>query len=296
MTLRNLEIFVAVVELGSMSAAARELVITQSSVSQVILDIEKDYGINLFERFNRGLKLTPTGEEMLKYAKNIILLNKELDSVLNHESKVLRIRLGATATIGATVMKAIVLDLQREYPKIKCEVSVANTRTIEEKIMNNELDVGLVEGNISNDDLIQEVAMRDKMVFICGCAHRLCGRTSIKIEEVRNDHWVMREAGSGTRAQVMRELKAHNIQPDIRWCCNSLETVKSAVADGIGVSVLSRRLVKGDFEDGKLWISDISNADFERTFKLVYHKDKYMTKTMKSFVNLCYRYGNESKQ
>lgn len=296
MTLRNLEIFVAVVELGSMSAAARELVITQSSVSQVILDIEKDYGINLFERFNRGLKLTPTGEEMLKYAKNIILLNKELDSVLNHESKVLRIRLGATATIGATVMKAIVLDLQREYPKIKCEVSVANTRTIEEKIMNNELDVGLVEGNISNDDLIQEVAMRDKMVFICGCAHRLCGRTSIKIEEVRNDHWVMREAGSGTRAQVMRELKAHNIEPDIRWCCNSLETVKSAVADGIGVSVLSRRLVKGDFEDGKLWISDISNADFERTFKLVYHKDKYMTKTMKSFVNLCYRYGNESKQ
>ncbi|MCB9498740.1 MAG: LysR family transcriptional regulator [Bacillales bacterium] len=295
MTLRSLEIFNAVVETGSMSKAAQKLDITQSSVSQVIIDIEKEYDVILFERLNHGLKLTPSGEEMVKYVKNILLLNDELESALKHESKNLRIRLGATVTVGSTVMKGIVMDLEKQYPDVEHTVFVANTHIIEEMLLNNELDIGLVEGIIDSQDLVVKMAIYDRLVLICSPKHRFYGKDTVSINDLAGEKLILRENGSGTRAQLMEELKNHSITPNIAWNCYTHEAIISAVESNLGISVISQRLVKDLVSKGQLWACDISDADFNRSFKLAYHKDKYFTNTMKSFVQICYNYGRLSE-
>lgn len=294
MTLRSMEIFLTIAETGSMSKAAEKLMITQSSVSQVVLEIEKEYNVILFERFNHSLKLTTTGEEMLKYVKNILLLNRELTNVLEHESKNQRIRLGATVSVGSTVMEPIVKDMMKVYPKLEHSVFVANTKIIETMLLNNELDIGLVEGVVESPDLVVKTAIDDRMVLICANTHRFAGRKSISIRELDGEPLVVREEGSGTRFQLIDELNKHNIKPVIRWNSYGFEAIKDAVENGFGVSVISKRLVVDDVKEGKYWMCEINDCDFARSFKLVYHKDKYLTGTMKIFSELTYKYGREN--
>lgn len=294
MTLRSLEIFNAVVKTGSMSAAAKLLCITQSSVSQVIIEMEKEYDVVLFERMKNGLRLTASGEEVLKYVKNILLLNDELTNVLNHESKSLRLRLGATITVGSTVMRDIVKNLEDNYPDVIHTVSIANTEIIEKMILENELDIGLVEGIIKSPDIVVKMAMMDRLVFICSNKHRLYGKETISIKDLEDEKLILRESGSGTRAQLIDELRNNNITPNIVWSSYTHEAIISAVEDNLGVSVISKRLVKKLYDKGELWIADFSDSDFTRSFKLAYHKDKHFTLPMKTFVEICYKIGRES--
>lgn len=291
MTLRSLEIFVSVVELGSMSAAARSLLITQSSVSQVILDIEKEYGVMLFERLSHGLHLTHVGKKMFDYSREILRLYHELEDVMKHESEAPHIKIGATVTVGTTVIEKIIFSLRKDYPDISCDLTVANTRSIEEKLLSNDLDVGLVEGTIENPNLVQSVAMEDTMVLICGDQHPFWGRKSVSINELANETWVLREEGSGTRAQIVSLLKQHGIVPEIPWCSNNFTNIKHAVAKNMGVSIISRRLALEEYARGDLWICDVDGADFSRTFKLVYHKNKFLSDTISRFNQLCFALG-----
>lgn len=296
MTKRSLDIFSAVVEKGSMSKAAKELMITQSSVSQVILDIEKEYNIVLFERLNNQLKLTPTGSEVYNYAKRIVNLSDELESILKHEANRLYIRIGCSISVGSTVMKSIILEILKQYPSINHHVIVANTSYIENLLLNNEIDIALIEGKILNPDLIQEKAMHDKMVLICGNTHKLYGKNSISIKDLEGVSLIMREKGSGTRDQFESVLRENHIEPTITCESFSYEAIKVAVEAGLGVSVISQRLVEDDAIKGKLWMCNFSDVSFDRYFSIVYHKDKYFTKTMRTFVQLCYDFGRRYEQ
>lgn len=293
MTKRGLDIFVSVCENGSMSKAAKALLITQSSVSQVIIDMEKEYNIVLFERLNNQLKLTPIGEEVYNYAKKILNLDSEMESVLKHESNRLFIRIGCTISVASTVMKNIILDIKKAYDSVEHHVIVANTHTIEKSILDNEVDIGLVEGRIQNPDLIQEKVIHDKMVLICGNTHKFYGRTSISIKELEGVSLIMREKGSGTREQFENVLRDHGVIPSITCESFSYEAIIVAVEAGLGVTVISQRLVEEEAQKGKLWISSINDVSFDRYFSIVYHKDKYFTKIMRTFVELCYDYGRK---
>lgn len=287
MTSRHLKIFAAVADCGSVSKAAMELQITQPSASQAIADIEREYGVMLFERINRRLYLTETGRRFLPYAKRYLSLESEIDEFLHNASRFNRIRIGATLTVGTCVISDLAAELERRIPDIRVEVTVSNTWNIEHMLLCGELDIGLVEGHVSSPELEVEHAIRDTLVFICSQDHPYCGKEHLSILDLSGQPLILRERGSGTRAQVERALRENGVPTDIRWDCCNTEAILNAVGDNHGVSVISRLLVEGAAGTHNLWMAEIEDVDFCRYFDLVYYRGKMITEAIGTFMEVC---------
>ncbi len=291
MTSRHWQIFVAVADHGSMSEAARNLGITQPSISQAIGDIEKEYGVLLFARVNKRLRLTETGREFLPYAKRALALEKEMDGFLRNAADMTRIRIGASVTVGTCLMARLGDELSYRVPGIRAEVLVANTKDIETELLNGGLDVGLVEGYVNHPDLKVEPVIDDGMVFICSANHPLSGKKSVSLDEVAAHNLILREKGSGTRAQLEDLLRERGLRADVIWESCNTEAILNGVSYGHGVSVLSSRLVSDYSRRHQVWVAEIADATFDRRFSLVYHKDKLMSQELTAFCNICREFG-----
>lgn len=287
MTIRNLEIFTKVAELGSMSAAAKSLYITQPSVSLAISEIEKEYDIKLFDRVGNTLCLTPTGQQLTIYAASIIHQYKEMELFLQDESHNAAIRVGATATIGYYIISPIIEQLQRELPGVNCEVTVASTGIIQEKLLKSELDIGFVEGDITSSILVVKPVMEDELAVICSSSHRFYGRNSIPLQELEGEAFILREEGSGTRARLETVLRENHISYRPLWDCYSFEAIKEALLHNLGISVMSPRVVKHELATGELWACRLEDISFRRTFDLVCRKGKFFSNTLSRFVEIC---------
>lgn len=293
MTNRNLEIFVAVAECENMSEAARRLYITQSSVSQVVSEIEKKYGILLFDRLSKSLHLTEVGQTFLIYAKRVLALQKELDEYLHCASASQKVRLGATVTVGTCIISPILLQLKATMPTLNAELLVANTHILEEKLLKSELDICLVEGRIKHPDLIVQKAIHDKLVMICSVDHPFFGRSGVSLKETSEYPIIFREQGSGTRAQIEKEFQERGLPTSIVWDCYNTEAIINGAADNHGISIISERLIRDAVRQGKLWSCPVEDADFDRSFDLVYHKDKYITPILQEFIDICMNFSEK---
>ena len=145
MTIRHLRIFIAVAETGKMGLAAKQLYIAQPTVSQVISDMEKSYGVKLFERLSKKLYITPQGERLLSYARHIVSLFDEMERSMRNSSAQVLLRVGATITVGSCVLSPIIRRYEELFPLSQVQVFVDNTRLIEEMLLESQLDVALVE-------------------------------------------------------------------------------------------------------------------------------------------------------
>lgn len=291
MTSRNLQIFVTVAELGKMTEAARVLYITQSSVSQAIASIEQEYGVVLFERLSRGIFLTDAGKELLNYARGYFSVKSDMEEFLLSQGERQALKIGATITVGTCVISQLLLKLKAENKQLNAQVLVENTHGLEGKLLKNEIDVALVEGKITNPELVTRHAIEDRMVLICPNGHRFSGREEVMAAELGDDPFILREKGSGTRTQFETEMANKHLPISVSWTCCNTEAIKNAVADGHGVSVVSERLVLEDAAAGRFFICRISDLDLDRYFDVVYHKDKYISRPMHDFIDACMAFG-----
>lgn len=287
MTIRNLEIFTKVAELGSMSATAKNLYITQPSVSLAIAEIEKEYDVKLFDRIGNRLCLTPTGQQLLVYTSSIIQQYKEMELFLKDESHNVGIRVGVTATIGHYIIAPIIEQLKKEMPGISCEVTVASTGIIQERLLKSELDIGFVEGDITEHSLVVKPVMVDELAVICSNRHRFYGQKSIQLQELSGETFILREAGSGTRAKVESILRENHIPFHPQWNCYSFEAIKEAILHNLGITIMSPRVVRRELQIGDLWACNIQDANFKRTFDLVCRQNKYFSEALSRFVEIC---------
>lgn len=292
MTIRHLRIFIEVATSGKMSLTANKFFISQPTVSQIIAELESHYGVKLFERLSKKLYITPDGEKLLKYAKQTVLNFDELENAMkSHNNTILKI--GASVTVGTYFLSPILKKFQSSNKNIKTTVQVNNTNQIINKILNSELDIAIVEGEVSNPDLITTPIAKDYLVLVCSKEHRFFGRPSICIEELSLENFILREEGSGTRQLFENFMKSYNIDINISWVCNNSEAIKNAVLNNFGISVISARLIEKELKDNSLYIvpiqncSKYSNCLLERNFCLVMHKNKYKSKVLSNFENIC---------
>ena len=287
MTIRNLEIFTKVAEMGSMSAAAKSLYITQPSVSLAITEIEKEYDVKLFDRVGNRLCLTPTGQQLLVYTASIIQQYKTMELFLKDESHNAGIRVGVTATVGHYIIAPIIEQLKKEFPGLKCEVTVASTGILEDRLLKSELDIGFVEGDITEPTLVVKPVMEDELAVICSNRHRFYGRESIQLQELEGEDFILREVGSGTRAKVESILRENHIAFHPQWNCYSFEAIKEAIMHNLGISIMSPRVVRRELQSKDLWACNIENANLIRTFDLVCRQNKYFSDSLSRFVEIC---------
>lgn len=287
MTLRHFKIFVSVCDNMNMTTAAEALFISQSAISQAIAELEKYYNVRLFERFSRKLYLTQAGERLLSYARHMIRMNMDIEKDMKslHESG--SIRLGASVTIGTNVLPKLVSAYKKLNPKIMVEVFESNTQQIESRILHDQTDIALVEGETISQDIVSSPFMDDELVLICGIKHRFANHSAIAPHELEAEDFIIREKGSGTRKTLEDVLAAHGISWRASWICNNADTIKMAVAEGLGISIISKRAVVNEISSRILCMKEIEGIRFNRTFKVIFHKNKYLTEPMKDFIRLC---------
>lgn len=269
-----------------MSDAARALYISQSAVSQGISEIENMYDVRLFDRLSKKLYITYAGKQLLDYATRIIGLCGAMEEEMR-SSSVRRLVLGATLTVGTCIFSDIIAKYKKICPEIETRVIVQNTKEIEHGLLSGELDIALVEGMINNPEIIYEPAIQDRLVLVCNVDNPMADMASVPLSYLHKKPVILREKGSGTRESFEQAMIAGGYDLHCVWVSHNTEAIKNAVAGGHGMTVISYRLVQKEIAEGTLCACPITDFTGERTFALVYHKDKYISAYILDFMTLC---------
>lgn len=284
MNIRHLKIFITVADCGKMSTAAEKLFISQPSVSQAIREIEDYYGIRLFERLSKKLYITKNGEMLLKYARHIVESFDEMEMELKNTGQNICLRVGATVTVGTCILNPIIKKFENNESNISSKIVINNTNIIENMILKSELDVGIVEGVITNKDIVKIPIYRDKLVLVSGKCHKFYKANSIKLQDLQGEDMIMREVGSGSRELFDSVIHRENIEINEKWNSTNTDSIKNAVMEGQGLGVLSTLMIQEEIKNGKLHMIEIEDVDISRDICVVYHKNKFISDYLKNFI------------
>ncbi len=272
MNFHQLHIFYTVAERGSFSAAAQALHMSQPAVTMQIQALEEHFGTKLLNRSTKRIELSEAGRILLPYARKILELSRETDAAMAAFSNMLlgRLQLGASLTIGEYVLPRLLGPFGRAYPDISIMLKVMNTSQILEEIAGHQLNFGLIEAPVEHPDMVLEPVMEDELKLIVPSGHPLAERPDpIELSEVLTYPFVLREKGSGTRKVMEDVLIERGIDPGaIRTVMElgSTGAVKSAVEEGLGITMLSTSTVKHETALGLVKMIDIADASFKRNF------------------------------
>ena len=286
-SLRQLEVFLAVARSESVSRAASELRMSQSAVSGALADLERQFDILLFDRIGKRLRLSQLGHSLRPRADALFEQALELEQAFSNQSDVGVLRIGATLTIGNYVTVPLMARYMREHPGARVTLEVANTAEIARKVVNFEIDVGLVEGELHDPDLDVTSWCDDELVVFCAPSHPFARRGPLRDEDLREAMWIVREPGSGTRQAF--EHAMHGILADLQIALELQHTegIKSAVEAGLGVGCVSRLALDDAFRHGTLAPCPVPGRDFRRQFCFVLHKQKHRSAAIQTWLELC---------
>ncbi len=287
MTIRHMKIFLKVCEKNnSITGAAKELYMTQPSVTLAVQEIEKYYGIRLFDRIARRLYLTEAGKEYRAYAARLMACYDDMEKRFRSWDTHGSIRIGASMTVGAHLMSGYVKSFEERHPEITVFAVVEPSRMLEKKLFSNELDIALAETPSYQEALCREEYMLDHMSLIVPRREPYYKGMCFKAADLCKERFILREKGSGTREIFEKEMEKKGIYIEPVWETASTTALISAVAGGMGVSVVPE-LTARKAEAGKdVWRAEIEDMVFTQSFYIVYHKDKWLTPLMREFIDI----------
>jgi len=286
LTLRQLEIFTAVAGSENVSRAADLLAMSQSAASSALLELERQFDCPLFDRIGKSLRLNTTGRGLLTQAEEILARANDIESYL--AGKVLGpLAVGATLTIGNYLATLIVAEHLRRHPASKTRLQVANTQTVIERLRRFELDVGLIEGESNDPELLLEPWLNDTLVVFCAPHHALAGAGQADLASLAEQKWIVRETGSGTRALFDRVIGRALPNLQIQLELEHTEAIKRAVESGLGIGCLSRLALREAFRRGSLTEIKTPQFDLNRRFYFARHRQRHVSPATQSFLALC---------
>lgn len=283
--IKQLKIFLEVAEQESFSRAADVLGITQASVSERVANLEKGLGVKLLNRLGRKVEPTRAGELLLGRAREIIELRDRTVSELRLSLGLCRgtVMVGGSTAPGEYLLPGLLADFLGEHPDVNVTLSIGGSKKIIERIENGELELGLVGRQESSENLVFKKIMRDKVVLIVHPAHEWARRKrAVTAEELLAAPWILRERGSGTRAEadkhlkkiIPRGLRALRVAAEL----GSVTSVKEGVKAGLGVSLISEISVLSEINSGALATVPVEKLESFRFFYLV--RDKRRTASL----------------
>ena len=288
MTIRHMIIFRAVCENSYNSTKAAEaLNMTQPAISLAIKELEDYYGVKLFDRIGRRLQITQAGQNFLQYAIHISDLFSDMETGLkNWDSKGL-LRIGASITIGSQFLPDYVNVFSKICPGIDIRVTIEQTERLEQKISANELDIALIEGVATYPNIISEAYMEDVLSILCTPENGWKQGQTISLDEFKQQHFLLREKGSGTRDVFDRVTAQAGLNIVPAWESMSTTALVNATIKGLGISVLPHRMILPALKKGLVHTVKVKGLSFTRSMYIAYHKDKFLTSSAKRFITLC---------
>ena len=285
-TLKQLHIFLAVAETLQMSEAARKLYVSQPTVSQTILELEREFGAVLFERSPRYLKLTAKGALLWEYAQQVADSYTLLDHGMKNIPSARELRIGATITIGNTLLSGIASALKKSQPDICQHLYVENTQALESRLLQGEIDIAFIEGVIRSDKIVKLPFAQDALELICAKGHPLYGQKQVRAEELRNQDFILREQGSGTRNIFENYMRTAKIPIHVVGESTSSTAIIEMVMRGLGLGVLSRLCVQRYTSEQLICSCTIQGMPMNRYFYICYLAGHPVTSQMANLIRL----------
>jgi DNA-binding transcriptional LysR family regulator len=286
-TLKQLQVYLATAHTENLSLAAEKLALSQSAASDALKTLEHLAGIKLFDRIGKRLQLNEMGREIRPLVERLLEQAEELDHAM-HRTSVSGggLTLGATLSIGNYIGIKMLAAYRQQHPDNQVKLEVANTATIVEKVLNYDIDHGLIEGEVNHPDLIIEPWLQDELVIFCAPHDPLIGKL-LTDEDLVKAPWILREQGSGTRQAFEFSLRGLMPRLTVNLELQHTEAIKRAVEAGMGLGCLSRITLEDAFRRGTLVPLDAPGRDFHRTLYTILHKAKYITPGVQAWIDLC---------
>jgi DNA-binding transcriptional LysR family regulator len=294
--LHQLRIFQAVATHRSYTRAAEALYLSQPAVSLQVRALERAIALPLFEKSGRSLRLTDAGRELLTYSDRIFALLDETKLVLEELSGARRglVKVAASTTAGIYVVPTALGGFHRMNPDVKLTLDVVNRITVQEHLLNDEVDMavmGLIE---DAQDLEIERFLPNELVVIAPPNHRLAGRTDIPLEELVEETLLLRETGSGTRTDVERMFSGRDIPLHVGMELRSSGAIKQAVTAGLGVSVMPESAIELEIKLDRLITLDVEGFPVHRYWYLVRRAGRHLSATADALWNYFRTYRHPS--
>ncbi len=287
-SLRQLEVFLATAHFQNISKAADKLAMSQSAASSALKELEQQFDILLFDRVGKRLQLNEQGRLIRSRAEALLEQAREVEFALMQHKDAGPVKVGATLTIGNYLAVNILGKLLAEQPDAEVSLTVANTEQVMKQVLNYDIDIGMIEGEVQHSDLDIIPWREDNLCVFCAPDHPLANKTDITDADLIKHAWVMREAGSGTRQAFDRAM--HGILPEIKISLElqHTEAIKRAVGNGLGLGCLSRITLLDAFIRGDLVVLNPPNRDFSRTLYFIMHKKKFKSAGVQRWLEYCH--------
>ncbi len=292
-SLRQLEVFIATARHENVSRAAADLALSQSAASSALKELEGQFGVQLFDRQGKRLRLSALGAQLRPRAEALLARARELESAFVGREVAGRIKVGATLTIGNYLAVPMIADFRLLHPDADVALTVANTESVAEQVAGFDLDMGLVEGEFQHPDLEVKAWRGDELQVFAAPGHPLAAREAVTDAELRELRWILREPGSGTRQAFDRAMQGLLGDLQIAMELQHTEAIKRAVESGLGVGCLSRISLSEAFARGSLVPLAVPQRDFSRRLYSVTHRLKYRSATLAAWLELCERAGSD---
>jgi DNA-binding transcriptional LysR family regulator len=300
LTLRQLQIFAAVADAGSTTAASSAIALSQSATSSAVNELERVLGLRLFDRAGKRLLLNDNGRALLPRAYALIDGAGAIEQLARDPGAQLAgLRIGASTTIGSYVLPGLLGRFYGERPARagtawKSGVRIGNTAAICQAVAGFELDVGLIEGPCHQPALAVTPWLRDTLVIVAAPQARFAAR--LPVRALREAVWLLRELGSGTR-----EATDQLLLPRLRSYPRSIElasseAIKRAAAEGLGIACLSAWVVDEMLATGRLRRVATTLPPLARQCYVVVHRDKQPTPALARFMELIASSRGPSRQ
>ena len=288
MNRNHLALFHAVAQAGGISRGAERLHVSQPAVSKQIKELEDALGIRLLERLPRGSRLTDGGKLLAQYVQRMAVVEEETARAIEEFRGLKRGRLavGASTTIGAYLLPQVFGEFHRQHPDIELQLEIANTETIQNQLMEGTIEVGLTEGLMEAEHLDSEVFHEDELVAIAPRGHPLLKQKRVTARELCREPFILREAGSGTRAVVERALGKRGLTVKPVLSLASPEAIKRAVIAGVGVAIVSRLAISCELQIGSLAVIPVKDLVIRRPLHLQKLRSKNPSPAVSQFLRL----------
>lgn len=285
---RRLQVFHAVARQLSFTKAAEVLFMTQPAVTFQIKQLEEHFNTRLFDRGHGKISLTPAGETVLEYAERILGLSSEMDVRLAEMTGQIGgpLLVGASTTIAEFMLPRILGEFKSQYPNVRPRLIVANSESIEMRVSEHTLDIGLIEAPSHQSNLQCENCCEDELLAICAPGSPLAKNKELTPQLLATHPFVSREPGSGTREVTDNYFRAAGVPPEslnIVIELGSPEAIKGVVETGIGFAIVSRASVFKEKRLGDLLAIPLKPR-LIRTLSMVYPKEKFRSRLVNTFV------------
>lgn len=252
MTLGQLETFLAVARSGSVHAAAIQRVVSDASVSAAVGSLERELGAPLLERRGRGIRLTPAGEELMRYAAQALGLLEQGRSAVRAASQPGhgRLRLTAVTTAGESLIPPILIAFRERYPGIEVRLEVGNRGAVFERLRSREADLGIGGRPPVGGDIFGEAVLPNDLILVGAASHPLVGKRRVDPAMLGDEVWLLREEGSGTRATTLELMTTLGIAPSNTLTLGSNGSVRQGAIVGLGITLLSEQAVGRELASG----------------------------------------------